>query len=196
MKIIGVTGGSGSGKTIFCDYLAACGAVVIDADLVYWELLRQKNSLLADLRAAFGPDIFFPDGSLDRKALGRIVFADKPSLARLNAIAIPYVLAEIEARIDAIDPATTLLVLNAPTLYESGTDTMCERVYAITSNADLRIKRICMRDDVNELYAALRINAQPKDSFYAERGAVLIENDGDVAALQARAAAVYKELGT
>ena len=194
MKIIGVTGGSGSGKTIFCSYLEEFGAVVIDADLVYWELLKTKASLLSDLREAFGDEIFFADGSLDRKALGRIVFADKPSLALLNSIAIPYVLAEIQERIAVIDKATPILVLNAPTLYESGTDTMCEQVYAITSNADLRIKRICMRDDVNELYAALRINAQPKDSFYAENGAILIENDGDVVALKERAEAVYTEL--
>ena len=194
MKIIGVTGGSGTGKTTFCEFLEALGAKSIDADIVYYNLLESCPALITEIRDNFSAEIFDEAGRLDRKSLGRIVFADKSSLRLLNSIAIPYVRQEIDRLIAQMPAELPLLVINAPTLYESGADTLCEKVFALVADADFRLKRICARDGVNELYAALRINAQPGDNFYVNCGAVLIENHGDLEALKQKAGDIYHEL--
>ncbi|MBE6547022.1 MAG: dephospho-CoA kinase [Ruminococcaceae bacterium] len=179
MTIIGITGPSGAGKSMLSDYLKERGLPVLDADAVYHELLLPPSPCLDALRSAFGSDIFFDDGTLNRRALSDIVFHDKAKLTRLNETVLGLVLAELRQRIAALAKAgETAVAVDAPTLIESGFHRECSAVVSVLAPAELRLARIMERDGLSPEAAQARLQAQQKDGFYRAHSQYILINEG------------------
>ena len=136
MSILGITGGTGSGKTTLLNCAKAMGITVIDCDAVYHDLLANNAQMLAEIKSHF--PAAFSSGTFDRKALGKIVFADSDKLAKLNTITHRYVLCEVER----ILQKSTHAAIDAIGLFESGLDKLCDTTVAVTAPMELRIKRL------------------------------------------------------
>ncbi len=184
MKLIGITGPTGAGKSIICDRLQELGIPCIDADRVYHNMLLPPSECLDAIRASFGSDIFSPDGKLDRAELAAIVFADPKKLELLNRTVLGHVLCEIRLRISEYRRrGFDTVVVDAPTLIESGFNKECTAVIAVLAPEEHRLVRIKERDSLTEEKALSRIRAQKSDDFYKENADVVIFNDGDLSAL-------------
>lgn len=170
--IVGLTGGTGAGKTSALAALEDLGGTVLDCDAVYHQMLRTDPALREAITAAFGP-VFCPDGSLDRQKLGTLVFSDHAALDRLNAIVYEYLPPELLRRAQG----HTLVGLDAISLMESGLGKLCTCTVAVLAPAEDRVRRIMARDGISEDYARLRISAQPSDAFYRERCSHILENN-------------------
>lgn len=170
--IVGLTGGTGAGKTSALAALEDLGGTVLDCDAVYHQMLRTDPALREAITAAFGP-VFCPDGSLDRQKLGTLVFSDHAALDRLNAIVYEYLLPELLRRAQG----HTLVGLDAISLMESGLGRLCACTVAVLAPAEDRVRRIMARDGISEDYARLRISAQQPDVFYRERCSHILENN-------------------
>ena len=170
--IVGLTGGTGAGKTSALAALEDLGGTVLDCDAVYHQMLRTDPALREAITAAFGP-VFCPDGSLDRQKLGTLVFSDHAALDRLNAIVYEYLPPELMRRA----AGQSLVGLDAINLVESGLDRLCACTVAVLAPAEDRVRRIMARDGISEDYARLRISAQPSDAFYRERCSHILENN-------------------
>lgn len=176
--IIGITGGTGAGKTSALRALESLGGKVLDCDQVYHEMLRDNRELCAAIGAQFG-DVFAEDGSLDRKKLGELVFGDRERLETLNEITIRFIRPELQRRMRK-EPCL-LYGIDAIRLIESGLATMCDRTVAITSPQELRVRRIVQRDQIEERYARLRISAQKSDDYYRENCDLELSNTAESA---------------
>lgn len=170
--IVGLTGGTGAGKTSALAALEDLGGTVLDCDAVYHQMLRTDPALREDITAAFGP-VFCPDGSLDRQKLGTLVFSDHAALDRLNAIVYEYLPPELLRRAQG----HTLVGLDAISLMESGLGRLCACTVAVLAPVEDRVRRIMARDGISEDYARLRISAQQPDVFYRERCSHILENN-------------------
>ena len=163
--ILGITGGTGCGKTTLLELLRQRGAMVLDCDAIYHEILRTDEPLRRAITDAFGP-VFAPDGSLNRQKLGGLVFGDPASLARLNNIIFTYLPRELQRRMD--DSDAPVVGIDAINLVESGLSRLCRRTVAVLAPAEVRVRRIMARDGIPEDYARLRVQAQKPDDFYRE----------------------------
>ena len=170
--IVGLTGGTGAGKTSALAALEDLGGTVLDCDAVYHQMLRTDPALREAITAAFGP-VFCPDGSLDRPKLGTLVFSDHAALDRLNTIVYEYLPPELLRRAQG----HTLVGLDAISLMESGLGRLCACTVAVLAPAEDRVRRIMARDGISEDYARLRISAQQPDAFYRERCSHILENN-------------------
>ena len=146
---------------------------LVDCDALYDELLRWDESLKQELRGAFG-DSFFQDGKLNKKALGKLVFADQKAMARLNGIVFSAVGTAVE---EIIEKSTARgVVIDAINLVESGLARRCDFTVALTAPAEVRLRRIMARDGIDEAYAKSRMAAQKSDGFYKKHCTFLLEN--------------------
>ena len=181
MLVIGLTGPSGAGKGEVSRLFAAHGVPVIDADKVYHNLLIPPSACLYELVYHFGPQILSPDKTLNRRALGEIVFSDDALLAKLNEITHRYVMAEIrkkmnELRLDEVRAA----VLDAPQLFEAGANKDCNIIVSVLADREVRIERILQRDGIDRATALRRIDAQKSDEFFRKHSDYVIENNGNL----------------
>lgn len=192
MRIIGLTGGSGTGKGTFAALLRDKGAGWVDADAVYRRLCAENRDMLSELDAAFG-GVLDETGALDRKKLASIVFADPDKLKMLNGITLPYIRA---ASLDEMraQGGCPFVLYDAPTLFEIGADDLCERIIGVLADTEVRIKRIMARDGLDEAAARARIGAQPDADFYRTRCDYIVENNGGIADLQQQADAIFENL--
>lgn len=194
MKIIGLTGGSGAGKTLVSQSFVTLGAGTVDADAVYRTLCDTCRSMLDGLATAFGP-VLTPDGSLDRPKLASIVFADPDRLRQLNALTFPYIRAASEQRFAELQAQGKPVVLyDAPTLFQTGADALCEDVIGVIASRETRVQRIMARDGLTREAACARIDSQPDEDFYRARCRFVIQNDGSPEELQAQAQVVWQAL--
>ncbi len=194
MIVLGITGGSGSGKTMLLSRVAARGGCAIDCDAVYHALLREDQALLDGIGRRF-PGVV-GGGALNRKELGKLVFADKAALADLEAIAHPRVTARVRAMLDAAkDQRRPLAALDAVALIESGLGALCTLTVAVTAPLEDRVRRLMLREGIGEDYARLRLSAQKTDAAFAARCDKTIVNDcPSAAAFAARCDAFLDEL--
>lgn len=177
MTVLGLTGSTGAGKGVVSRVLERAGAEIIDCDEVYHKMLTDDEALLMDLQAAF--PAAFPEGKLDRRALGRIVFQDDAKLERLNAVTHPHIRRRILEQLRELEACgTALAVLDAPTLFESGADRACDFTLGVSADPELRSARIMARDGLDREYARLRINAGKPDDYYRNQCDFMIENNG------------------
>ena len=187
MKIIGLAGGSGSGKSSVCKLFSENGFAFINTDEVYHELCSKKSPCLDELVSEFGESILNADNSLNRAKLAEIVFAKnaEKKLKRLNEIAHFHVLAETERIISTLpkDKYSGVLV-DAPLLFESGFNRKCEIIISVIADEKKRIARITERDGISTEKAKLRIKNQISDEFLKENSDFIIVNDGDFNALR------------
>ena len=194
MKIIGLTGGIGSGKSTVTDYLVTMGFHVLDADKIARELVMPGSDMLIQLTAEFGDDILLDDGSLDRKKLGSIVFSDEEKKQTLDKMMHTKILEIIHERIlkireessyfaeDVIRPETAakhrVIFIDAPLLFETGLDKSVEEVWVIDVDDETRINRIMERDGLNRNEIIKIMNSQMARSEKNRRADVLLDNSG------------------
>lgn len=165
MTVIGITGCTGAGKTTALEVLKGMGAEVIDCDALYHQLLKTDHTLLAEIKTLF-PEAFSAEGVLDRKALGRIVFADEAKLGALNEVTHRCVREAVRQKIR--ESRAKLLVIDAVALLESGLGSLCTFTVAVTAPEEIRAARIMKREQIGREYAMLRIRAQkPAEAFAA-----------------------------
>lgn len=194
MKILGLTGGSGTGKSAACTAFARLGCGVIDADATYRTLCDTCEPILKEIQNVFG-DVFSTEGKLDRKKLGAIVFADAQKLQQLNAITHPYIRQAARDAFAAYSKRGCLLcIYDAPVLFEGQMETLCDKTCAVLAARNTRIARIVARDAITEEYAALRIDAQKDDAFYRERCDYVVQNDADLDTLYTQVRKIYEDM--
>ncbi len=173
MTVIGLTGPTGSGKTTALAALERLGFQVVDCDALYYRVLERDQSLRRGIREAFG-DVFLPDGQLDRRALGDIVFGDPAALERLNALVYPAMSAAVGQIMEKCTKKG--LVIDAINLIESGLGELCDWTVALTAAPEVRMRRIMARDGISEERARARIAAQKPDKYYRRNCTFLLEN--------------------
>ena len=168
--VLGITGGTGSGKTSALQALEALGGTVLDCDAVYHQALREDATLRRRIRDAFGE--VFRGTELDRQKLGSLVFSDPQALERLNGIIFDYLPGVLRRKMEG----RVLVGLDAINLIESGLGELCCRTVAVLAPGEQRVQRIMQRDHIPEEYARLRIQAQKPDSYYREHCTDVLEN--------------------
>ena len=177
MKIFGLTGKTGAGKSTVASKLEAMGFYVIDGDLIARNITRKGKPALKELAKEFGCDIITEDGSLDRKKLASRAFKDKESTAKLNSITHPIIKAEFETEIEkAEEKGFSYAVIDAAALLESNCKDLCEKIIVVTAPEDIRLSRILQRDGITKEQALTRMNAQFPDEYYNEKADILIRN--------------------
>ncbi len=192
MTVIGLCGGSGSGKTTASSVMASLGAAVIDTDRVYRDLCVPGSACLCELASIFGQEIVNPDGSLNRKKLGAIVFSDTAARAELNRITHRYIAEETLRLLDRFRAeGKDAAVIDAPLLFESGFDAMCDVTVGVTAPACDRIARITARDGITAEEAEARIASQLGDGELRQMCDFIIENNGDRARFAADVRSFY-----
>ena len=195
INIIGITGPSGSGKSVLCTYLAKRNVPMIDADAVYHSLLVAGSDCTNALSTEFGAQILDENGVPDRKKLGAIVFSSAEKLEKLNKIVLDFVLVEIRKIIAAFEKDGHKNVLvDAPTLIESGFAKECNAVVSVLAPKDVRLGRICKRDGISAERAKQRIDAQPSDDFYKNNSNHLLTNDNQNEEFYLRADELFNTL--
>lgn len=193
MKIIGITGGTGCGKTTALKVLEQMGACIIDCDAVYHELLQTCEPMLQEILEAF-PDCA-ADGQFDRKALGRIVFADPAKLQKLNDITHGYIFANVHFRLDqAAAKGCVAAAIDAIGLMESGLSLLCHTSVAITAPEEKRLARLMARDNISEEYARSRIAAQRSNEDFASLCRHVLENNGTEEEFKRHCEALFTQL--
>lgn len=194
IRVIGLTGPTGAGKSLVADTLRAAGLPIVDADRVARQITEPHTDCLKDLCAAFGDEILQDDGSLNRKELARRAFATPETTEQLNRITHPAIMAAIKQQLeDLTDEGHPLAVLDAPLLYEAGADALCDRILTVTAPAELRLARIMARDGLDREAAMMRMNAQPSDDFYIRDGVTVLTNDAAPEALIEQARAIVAD---
>lgn len=194
--IIGLTGGIGSGKSLVGAMLAELGALVIDTDKVGHRVYLPESEGWRRLVATFGDGIVAPDGSIDRKRLAAIVFADPSRRRELNAIVHPLIFQEVGREIAERRAAgfTGHVVLEAPVLVEAkGTGTV-DRIWVVAAPSDAVHERLAASRDLTPDEIDARMGAQLSDADRRAHADLVIENDGDVATLRRRVDEAWRTL--
>jgi dephospho-CoA kinase len=191
--MVGLTGGIGSGKSTVAAMLAALGAVVVDADQISREVVEPGTDGLAEVVATFGPSVLAPDGSLDRPALGRIVFADEGKRRALEAIVHPRVAAR-SAELVAAAPADAVVVNDIPLLAETGARGRFDKVIVVVADTQTRIARLVRDRAITADEARSRISAQATDDQRRAIADIVIVNDGTPDELRASVEEAWQTL--
>lgn len=178
--VIGLTGGIASGKSFVSRKLRELGAVVIDADQVAREVVQPGKPAWASIIREFGRTVLNPDGSLDRKKLGRLVFSDQEKLKKLNEITHPYIIREIKRLLENCyrSGEHKIVVLDIPLLFEVGLDELVDEVWVVYVDAATQVERLMERDGLSEEEALQRISSQMPLEEKARRAHRVIDNRG------------------
>lgn len=179
MVVIGLTGGSGSGKSTIAGLMRQRGINVIDADKIGRIVVRKGEPALDEIAKEFGSGMLKGDGTLDRKKLAQVVFTSREKLKKLNEITHKYITEIVKKELAA--SSTDISVIDAAVLKESGIQDMCDYVIAAIADKDVRIERIMERDGISEEEAKNRINSQDPDAKYIQYADFVINNSGDEA---------------
>ncbi|MBD5117090.1 MAG: dephospho-CoA kinase [Ruminococcaceae bacterium] len=174
-KVIGLTGMSGAGKSTACKLFRQAGFEIIDCDIICREIVEKGKPCLKEISAAFGNEILTDDGSLNRPALGKIIFSDSHKRLKLNGIMYPYVSYSIIKKL--VYSNAKYSVLDAPTLFESGMETVCDIIVSVAADKNILIGRIVKRDGISEELAEKRLDSQHDIYFYKERSDFLLMNN-------------------
>ena len=188
IRVIGLTGPTGSGKSTVAAVWRQVGIPVIDCDALAREVTTPGSPCLGVLADAFTDKILLSDGSLDRAELARRAFSSPDATARLNAITHPAILALLKQRLeDAADQGHAVAAVDAPLLFEAGVDAICDRIVAVIAPKEMRLGRIMARDGLTREAALQRLRAQHDDGYYARDGVDVLLNDSDIADLEDKA---------
>ena len=188
--ILGITGGTGCGKTTLLNCIAERGGLILDCDAIYHDLLRTDPELLRAIEARFPGSV--EKGALQRKKLGNLVFSDEKALEDLNAITHGAVKAEVQRR---LSEKPRLAAIDAIALFEGGLATLCDITVAVTAPEEARIQRLMVRDGIGRDYAKRRIAAQKSAEWFRERCDYCLENNGTQADFQKTSLAFLRKLG-
>lgn len=187
--IIGITGGSGCGKTTALNVIRDMGGLILDCDAIYHQLLNTDAQMLADIDARFPGTV--ENGALNRKKLGAIVFADEKALLDLNTITHGAVKKEVLRQLES---KPKLAAIDAIGLFEGGLAELCHVTVAVTAPEEDRIRRLMARDGISLEYAKSRIAAQHSDGWFQEHCDHVLENSGKLDAFATKCVAFFKSL--
>ena len=189
MLVLGLTGGIGTGKSEVTRALAGLGASVIDADRVGHEAYRPHQGIWQEVVQAFGEEILSPDGEVDRKALGAIVFSQPDARAKLNGIMHPWMAKEIERRIDQMrQDGVEVVVLEAALLIEAGWQGLVDELWVTTADEEEAVTRVSLRSGLSEEQVRGRMATQMPVAEKIRQADVVIDNSGNLGGLQRRVA--------
>lgn len=195
MKVIGITGPTGAGKTTALHALEGLGARILDADRVYHRLLAESREMKAALTGAFGPAILDEAGAVDRKRLAEAVYPGR--LEELNRVTHPLIVSAVMAEVEKAGAEGCLAAaIDAIALVESGLADRCDVVVAVLAPLEERIRRIMARDGIDEGYARRRALAQKGEDFFRAHSDHVLENTGEDSpeAFEARALDLFREI--
>lgn len=177
MKIIGLTGLTGAGKSTVAQKLMAYGCYHIDADKVAREVINNNENVKNKLKERFGSDVINTDGTTNRPLLASRAFADEESTNALNKITHPAVIEEIKSIIkDMEEVGYRGIIIDAIALFESGLDSLCDFNVTVVAPKEIRLERIMKRDNITEEKALERINAQKDESFFTNKADFVLWN--------------------
>lgn len=192
--VIGLTGPTGAGKSTVAGVLQDLGCSIVDADRIARSITRQP-SCLNKLQEAFGADIIGKDGALDRQLLAKRAFSSPENTARLNAITHPAVIAESNRQIAAAaQTECRAVILDAPLLFESGGQALCDATIAVLLAPQSRLRRIMARDGITREQAQARMNAQNPDSYYEENADYIFDGGTDWSVLKDGVASLLNKI--
>lgn len=196
MLVIGLTGPTGAGKGRVAELFSIHGLPIIDADAIYHELLIPPSACLAELTDRFGKTVLWEDGTLNRRALGKLVFSDAVALEDLNGITHRHVMREVRRRLEQLrQNATPAAVLDAPQLFEAGANRDCNVIVSVIADKKLRMERIMRRDGLDAETAMQRIEAQKSDAFFRTHSDYVVENNDSADRLLPQIRTILSEMG-
>lgn len=176
--VVGLTGPTGAGKSSVTDVAKNLGFKIIDCDALARVAVEKGSDGLADIVKVFGGGVLNSDGTLNRKQLAALAFSASDKTELLNKTLLPHIVKLIKAQIDV-----PLVLLDAPTLFESGADSLCDDVIVVLCDEKTRKERIIKRDGIDESAAELRIKAGKDDNYYIERANNIVYNDCELSVL-------------
>jgi dephospho-CoA kinase len=191
MRVLGLTGGIGSGKSVVAQMFARLGAAVIDADQLAREVVEPGQPALQEIATTFGPDVLLPDGHLDRPKLAGIIFADPAARAKLDAITHPRIQARMDEEIKARRAGQGILIVDIPLLYENDRTHSVERVVVVWVDPQTQLRRIRQRDGLSADAARQRIAAQMPLEAKRARADHVIDNSGTREDTRRQVEAIY-----
>ena len=186
--ILGLTGPTGAGKSTVASCFSSCGCLVIDCDRLAREVT--DTGCLSELTEAFGAEILDENGCLNRKALAQKAFSDPAKTALLNEITHPAIRRKLLEKIQAARGQYPAVVIDAPLLFEAGVDRLCDKILAVIAPPEERLRRIMLRDGIEEPLARMRMCRQHEDAFYTSRADVVL--DGTAVDTEAQVRAILK----
>lgn len=192
MKIVAVTGGIGSGKSMASREFERLGAYVIDADKISHEIMMKNGAAYNEVIEAFGNGILRTDGEIDRMALGDIVFADSKKLKRLTDITHRIIYSEIERRIEKAD--AEIICLEIPLLFTSECPVHIDMTVAVLADSEVRIARVMERDGCTREQVEARMKKQLSDEEMCRRADCTVENSHGIEELRAQVKKIFKTL--
>lgn len=184
MKIIGITGSSGAGKSTICDIIEKEYKVrIINADKIARKLSKKSTRYVEEIRQKFGNDIIDEQGELKRKKLAELIYSDSEKRKELNNCTLKYIKEEIQKQIED-EKEVSVVVIDAPLLFESNLNEICHIVIGVISKKELQIERIVARDNIDYEHAEKRINAQATNEEYIEKCDEIIENNNNLTEIE------------
>ena len=196
MIVAGLTGGIATGKSTVAAFFRVAGAIIIDADAIAHAVVRKGHPAWQDIVDHFGRKALLPDGELDRKYIGEIIFNDSSQKRILNDIVHPYVFQEMESRQEEIAQLTpnAVVILDVPLLIETGVDREMAQVIVVYAPEQLQIQRLIKRDKLSETEAITRIRAQMPIEEKKRRAHLVIDNSKSLADTKEQTMAIWHEL--
>ena len=195
MKVIGLTGGIGSGKSTVSQFLAELGAVILNADEVGHEAFKSDTEIWREVVAAFGRQVLTPDGNIDRKKLGEIVFGNAESLSRLNQIMHPRMYDMIKAQLEEYRrQGMSVVVLEAPLLLEAGWTSLVDEVWVTTASESTVLRRLHEQKGLSGEEALARIRSQLSSEERVKHANVIINTDCDLDELKSKVKELWQRL--
>ena len=177
MKVIGITGSSGSGKSTVSKIVAKeLNANLIVADEVVRKMQQPGCDYYKEIVNLVGTDYLYKDGKINRKKLGNAIFQDETIRKKINSLTNKYVVQEIKNQIE--NSKQEYVVIDVPLLLESGLNKQCNLVIGVIARRNIKVARICNRDNVKKETAKARLKIQPKNSFYKKNIRIIIKNNG------------------
>jgi len=195
MKVIGLTGGIGSGKSTVSQFLAELGAVILDADEVGHKAFKPNTEIWREVVAAFGRQILTPSGDIDRKKLGKIVFGNPEFLSQLNQIMHPRMYDIVKAQIEGYrQQRVDVVVLEAPLLLEAGWTSLVDEVWVTVASEPTVLKRLEERAGLSKQESLARIHSQLSPEERIKHADVVINNDGSLDELKMKVKELWERL--
>lgn len=189
--VVGLTGMSGAGKTTACNVFAENGFEIVNCDLISRQVVAKGSKCLDEIEQAFG-GVILPNGELNRRKVADIVFTSRKKREQLNNLIYPYISYVVIGKI--ID-CNGKILLDAPTLFESGIDSLCDKIVSVVCDRNTSLERIKKRDNLTDEQAEARLSSQHDRQFYAEKSDYCVDNNGSEADLQKKIADIISKLG-
>ena len=193
-KFIGLTGQTGAGKSTVSEFAAKMGYRIINADKLAREVMGNNSECLKRLAEIFGSDIINSDGSCNRKLLAKRAFSSRENTDILNSITHPAIISKVREYIDIYSKESDVIIFDAPQLFESGGDKMCDEIIAVVAPMDVRLKRILSRDGISESDVLMRMNAQLDEDFFRANADYIIDGSKPLKDVQRQFEEIMKKV--